>query len=233
MQDLGLGLGVHWFVAARLILVMAYVLTAPISRYGPLGSNGRGLVGIWMRGLGATVADLISHSAAQFGVPPALALAVAQKESGLDQNARGAAGEIGVFQLQPGTAADFGVDPYSLSGNIEGGVRYLSTLYGQFGDWQTALEAYNGGPGNVSRGTVSSAAQSYAESVLLSAGIVSDTSGIVPDASGIVSPGPEAVTDSGYDFMAASSTSGLDFSSPMVLGGLALLAVGLLLWAKG
>jgi hypothetical protein len=216
-------------MAARLILVMAYVLTAPISRYGPLGRIAEGLQGVRLRGLGTLVTDLISSNAARFNVPPALALAVAQKESGLNQAARGSAGEIGVFQLQPGTAADFGVDPYSVSGNIEGGVRYLSTLFSRFGDWQTALEAYNGGPTNVARGTVSSAAQSYAESVLASAGLDSAVSpGFAP-----VSSDSEAVTDSGYDWMAASSTPGLDFGNPMILGGLALLGVGLLLWARG
>ena len=214
-------------MAARLILVMAYVLTAPISRYGPLGRIAEGLQGVRVRGLGTLVTDLISSNAVRFNVPPALALAVAQKESGLDQAARGSAGEIGVFQLQPGTAADLGVDPNSLSGNIEGGVRYLSNLFGQFGDWQTALEAYNGGPGNVARGTVSSAAQSYAQSILLSAGL---DSAAAPGFQS-VSPGSEAVTEPEYDFMAASSTPGLDFGSPMVLGGLALLGVGLLLWA--
>jgi len=208
---------------------MAYVLTAPISRYGPLGSIAEGLVGVRLRGLGTLVTDLISSNAARFNVPPALALAVAQKESGLNQAARGSAGEIGVFQLQPSTAVDLGVDPNDLSGNIEGGVRYLSTLFGQFGDWQTALEAYNGGQGNVSRGTVSAAAQSYAESVLLSAGMLPDSA--VSPVYTPVSSDSEAVTDSGYDFMAASSTPGFDFGSPMVLGGLALLGVGLLLWA--
>jgi hypothetical protein len=56
--------------------------------------------------------------------------------------------------------------PFDLSQNVDGGVRYLSQLYRQFGDWFTALEAYNGGPGNVARGTVSNAAQSYASSIL-------------------------------------------------------------------
>jgi hypothetical protein len=216
-------------MAARLILVMAYVLTAPIPRYGPLGSIAEGLVGVRLRGLGTLITDLISSNAARFNVPPALALAVAQRESSLNQNTVGSKGEIGVFQLKPSTAADLGVDPNSLDGNIEGGVRYLSNLFGQFGDWQTALEAYNGGPTNVRRGTVSPAAQSYAESILSAAGLDSPVSPGFPS----VPAGSEAVTEPEYDWMAASSTSGLDFGSPMVLGGLALLGVGLLLWARG
>lgn len=116
---------------------------------------------------------LIQQTAAAYGVPPAIALAVATKESGLDQAAVGSSGEVGVFQLKPSTAADLNVDPYELAGNVTGGVKYLAQLFGQFGDWFTALTAYNGGVGNVQRGTVSSAAQNYALSVLKAAGTTS------------------------------------------------------------
>jgi hypothetical protein len=119
-----------------------------------------------LRGLGASTPDLISAAAAKYGVPPSLAVSVAQRESGFNQAARGTSGEVGVFQLMPGTARDLGVDPASLDQNIDGGVRYLAQMYAQFGDWHKALEAYNGGPGNVQRGTVSSAAQSYADAIL-------------------------------------------------------------------
>lgn len=119
-----------------------------------------------LRGLGASTPDLISAAASKYGVPPSLALAVATRESGLNQSAVGTSGERGVFQLMPGTASDLGVDPTNLESNVDGGVRYLSQMYQKFGDWRLALEAYNGGPGNVQRGTVSSAAQSYADGIL-------------------------------------------------------------------
>jgi len=118
-----------------------------------------------LRGFGSIQSD-ISAAASKYGVPPFLAVAVATRESGLNQGARGAAGEIGVFQLMPGTAAGLGVDPTDLGQNIDGGVRYLSQMYQQFGDWKTALEAYNAGPGNVSRGTVPSSSVSYADDIL-------------------------------------------------------------------
>jgi len=123
-----------------------------------------------LRGLGASTSDLISAAAFRYGVPPSLALAVAQRESGLNQSAVGTSGERGVFQLMPGTAAELGVDPTDLAANVDGGVRYLSQMFRQFGNWRTALEAYNGGPGNVQRGTVSSAAQGYADAILGSQG---------------------------------------------------------------
>lgn len=174
-----------------------------------------------LRGLGATTPDLISAAAAKYGVPPSLALAVAQRESGLNQSAIGSSGEIGVFQLMPGTAASLGVNPSDLGQNIDGGVRYLSQMFQQFGDWRLALEAYNGGPGNVQRGSVSSAAQSYADAILGQTGFSIDP--------GLLDPGFSA--DPGL----------LDQSNPaadVFAGGLsavALVALGLagatLVWA--
>jgi len=95
----------------------------------------------------SVVADLIRSEAIRQGVPADLALAVARRESSLNQSARGAAGEVGVFQLMPGTAGDLGVNPYDLGQNISGGVRYLREQFTRFGDWATALAAYNAGPG--------------------------------------------------------------------------------------
>ncbi len=131
-------------------------------------------------GLGAlSTPDLITAAANKYAVPPSLALAVATRESGLNQSAVGTSGELGVFQLMPGTARDLGVDPGNLEQNIDGGVRYLSQLYQKLGDWRLALEAYNGGIGNVQRGTVSAAAQSYADALVgaaeVPAGDFSDT----------------------------------------------------------
>jgi soluble lytic murein transglycosylase-like protein len=170
------------------------------------------------RGLGdaSSVASQIQAAAPSYGVPPALALAVATKESNLNQAARGSAGEIGVFQLMPGTAAQLGVNPSDLTANIDGGLAYLSQLYAQFGDWGTALEAYNGGPGNVTRGTVSSAAQSYSASVLAAAGMDSASSVTV-------APGADSSDsgDSGDD----SSDSGSNTALWIGVAAVGLLAI--------
>ena len=89
--------------------------------------------------------DQIRQVALQYGVDPAIALAVAQQESGFDQGARGSSGEVGIFQLMPATARGLNVDPYNQSQNIQGGVSYLAELYARFGDWTRALAGYNGG----------------------------------------------------------------------------------------
>ena len=98
-----------------------------------------------------SVQDQIAAAARRYGVPVEIALAVAEQESRFNQSARGTSGEIGMFQLMPGTASDLGVNPYTLEQNIEGGVRYLRQQYERFGDWNTAVRAYNAGPGGVQR----------------------------------------------------------------------------------
>lgn len=94
----------------------------------------------------------ITATANQYGVPPSLALAVAQIESSMNPAARSSAGAIGLFQLMPSTAAGLGVDPNDPLQNIQGGVEYLSQLLTQYnGDTSLALAAYNAGPGNVAK----------------------------------------------------------------------------------
>ena len=154
------------------------------------------------------VASLIYQQALTSGVPPAIALAVAQKESGVSQwtpsggLVTGSSGEVGVFQLMPGTAASLGVDPTDLTQNIQGGITFLAQLYQKYGDWAQALSAYNCGSPTGS--------PSYANSVLAIAGSVAPA----------VSP-PDLSVDSGD-----SSAAGVSFSTPvtigLILGGIAL-----------
>lgn len=115
---------------------------------------------------GVDVEQQIRAAAAAYGVPPELAVAVARVESGLNQNARGSSGEVGVFQLMPGTAADLGVNPYDLESNITGGVRYLAQQLARFGVPSVALAAYNAGPGRVASGSVPASTAAYVARVL-------------------------------------------------------------------
>ncbi len=99
----------------------------------------------------------IAAAAARYGVLASLAVAVAEQESGYTPPQqfnpdgsliRGSHGEIGMYQLMPNTAAGLGVDPSDPSQNIDGGVRYLARMIGQFG-LPAGLYAYNWGPANV------------------------------------------------------------------------------------
>jgi len=108
--------------------------------------------------------DIIA-AANNYGIPPNIALRLFHRESGFNQGARGAAGEVGVGQLMPGTAKDLGVDPYSLPQNIDGSLRYLKQQYDRFGDWHTAAMAYNAGPNAVARGRIPASSRAYADDV--------------------------------------------------------------------
>lgn len=93
------------------------------------------------------IQNQITQAANASGVPAWLALAIAQRESGFNNNAIGSAGEIGIFQLKPSTAAQLGVDPTDPVQNIAGGVAYLAQLMRQFGgDTQKVAAAFNCGP---------------------------------------------------------------------------------------
>ena len=91
--------------------------------------------------------SLIKEAAARYQVDPRLVAAVAQTESGGNQEAVSPAGAVGVMQLMPETAAGLGVNPYDKRQNIEGGAKYLRQMMDTFGgDVQKAVAAYNADP---------------------------------------------------------------------------------------
>jgi hypothetical protein len=101
----------------------------------------------------ASVTQLLMAAAARYGIDPSLAMAVAQRESGLNPNAYNPkSGASGVMQLMPATAAALGVtNIWDAAQNVDAGVRYLGQLISQFGDVAEAVAAYDWGPGNVNK----------------------------------------------------------------------------------
>lgn len=98
------------------------------------------------------VHQLIKDYSSKFGVNPGLSEAVAHAESHFNQKAISPKGAIGTFQLMPETAKALGVNPNELSGNVEGGIRYLSELLKKYnGDEVLALAAYNAGSDKVKK----------------------------------------------------------------------------------
>jgi len=89
------------------------------------------------------------------GIDPRLALALFTVESAMDVDAISSSGAIGLGQLMPGTASGLGVDPYDSVQNINGAVKYLSSLLklwsGRSDQLSLSLASYNAGPGNVTR----------------------------------------------------------------------------------
>lgn len=94
---------------------------------------------------------IATDAATRYGIPPNLFLRQIGAESSWNPNAVSSAGAQGLGQLMPGTAAELGVDPTDPAQNLDGAARYLRQQYDQFGDWGTALAAYNAGPGNVQK----------------------------------------------------------------------------------
>lgn len=86
--------------------------------------------------------------AIKHGINPIIIVSLAKVESGHSPTAVSTAGAIGTMQLMPETALkELNVDPYSLTDNIDGGIRYLKRLMLRYGGNLTlALAAYNCGP---------------------------------------------------------------------------------------
>jgi soluble lytic murein transglycosylase len=104
--------------------------------------------------------DIVTKYSAEYSVPKELVFAVIKVESDFDENAVSSANAVGLMQMMPETfewltkdilrehlSAGMLYDPET---NIKYGTYYLSRLYNRFGDWDTALAAYNGGEGRVS-----------------------------------------------------------------------------------
>jgi soluble lytic murein transglycosylase-like protein len=159
--------------------------------------------------MASAIQNQIYQTAIAQGVPPSIALAVAQQESSFNPNARGAAGEIGLFQLMPATAASLGVDPTDVSQNISGGITFLSQLFQKYGNWAAALSAYNSGSPTRS--------PAYASSVLAIAG--GD-----PSAPSVQPP----ILDSSSSQTFADSV-GID-PNLLIIGGLAVVLWWVLWW---
>jgi soluble lytic murein transglycosylase-like protein len=96
---------------------------------------------------------LIARAARTHGVDPSIVEAVMYVESRFQSNARSDKGAIGLMQLMPQTAAQYGVRRAELldpAVNIDCGTRYLGELSATFaGRLDLLLAAYNAGPGAV------------------------------------------------------------------------------------
>jgi soluble lytic murein transglycosylase-like protein len=97
--------------------------------------------------------DLIVENATKHELHPDFVRAVVQAESAFNPRARSVKGAMGLMQLMPGTAAEYGVtNAYDPVQNIRAGVAYLKSLLTRFGnDVSLALAAYNAGPGAVEK----------------------------------------------------------------------------------
>lgn len=90
----------------------------------------------------------INHYSRLYNVDPVLVKLIIQKESQFNPHAVSKSGAMGLMQLMPETAKILGVKkPFDPAQNIEGGVRFLRSLFDMFdGDLELTLAAYHAGP---------------------------------------------------------------------------------------
>ncbi|MFS0874362.1 lytic transglycosylase domain-containing protein [Solibacillus isronensis] len=95
----------------------------------------------------------ITAAAKKYNLPEKLITSVIKQESNFNASATSAAGASGLMQLMPATARYLGVsDRFDPAQNIMGGAKYLRQMLDQFdNNVETALAAYNAGPGNVKK----------------------------------------------------------------------------------
>lgn len=131
------------------------------------------------------VADRLSRYDAAFratetryNLPVGLLKAVARTESGGDPNARSSAGAVGLMQFIPSTGRAYGLYPGGRDVrtnpvlSIQAAGKYLSDLYGSFGNLPEAIAAYNAGEGRVRSGRQWPAeTQAYVPKVLAAMGL--------------------------------------------------------------
>ena len=121
----------------------------------------------------AAVRQVIVEEAARYGVPPALALAVAWQESGWQQSVVSHAGAIGIMQLMPATAVWVGeamlgapVNTADARENVRAGVRLLAHYLSRYdGNRDLVLAAYYQGQTAVDRHGVYPVSRPYIASI--------------------------------------------------------------------
>jgi soluble lytic murein transglycosylase-like protein len=119
------------------------------------------------------VRRVIVEEAKRFGVPAALALAVAWQESGWRQDVVSWAGAVGVMQLLPATGEWVGeamlgsaVDIHDLRGNVRAGVRLLAHYVDRYdGSRDLVLAAYYQGQTAADRHGVYRVSRPYIASI--------------------------------------------------------------------
>ena len=96
----------------------------------------------------------LASAAEKYKLPLLYVLAVARGESFFNPRARSAKGALGIMQVMPDTAGEYGVRPDELLEpltNIDVGVHFLADLYNRLEDPYLALAAYYCGCGGVDK----------------------------------------------------------------------------------
>ena len=90
---------------------------------------------------------IVQAASKAYGVPEDVILAVIETESGFKPDAKSATGVRGIMQVTQSTYDGLGFkgDRSDPTNSINAGTKLLSQLYRQYGNWDDAFSAYNGG----------------------------------------------------------------------------------------
>lgn len=104
----------------------------------------------------ADAMKLIQAAAQRHNVPAAFVKSIVAAESNFNCNAISPRGAIGLMQLMPETAQEYGADPTDPEQNIDAGTHYLRVLMTRYERKRSqqlsrVIAAYNAGPGMVDK----------------------------------------------------------------------------------
>ena len=93
--------------------------------------------------------EIMQDQCERYGVPYALALAIAEVETHFNPDATSPASDYGLMQINQYNhewLQGLGMDPLTHAGNIEAGVYIVGSYLDRYRDTEQALMAYNNGP---------------------------------------------------------------------------------------
>jgi len=98
---------------------------------------------------------IIQSAARKHKVPAAFVKSIVAAESNFNPGAVSARGAVGLMQLMPSTAQEYGANPSIPEQNVDAGTRYLGWLLKRYAKYRNglarAIAAYNAGPAVVDR----------------------------------------------------------------------------------
>jgi murein DD-endopeptidase MepM/ murein hydrolase activator NlpD len=106
---------------------------------------------------------IAKQKAEKYGLLPEVFLRQITQESGFNPNVKSPAGAIGIAQIMPGTASDWGVNPNDPVASLDAAARNMADYIKTYGGnttkdpvrvrsaYEKALQAYNAGPGSVGK----------------------------------------------------------------------------------
>lgn len=93
--------------------------------------------------------EIMQDYCSEYGVPYALALAIAEVETHFDPDAVSSGGDYGLMQINTCNhkwLSEMGIDVMTYEGNIEAGIYIISQHLSNYKEPELALMAYNSGP---------------------------------------------------------------------------------------